>query len=76
MFSLYCAYKTCTKMKTQKLFSGLPQSQEKLRKMGKVMQKWGFLKNVRKTFFKKVRFCQFKFTKFLIFESLQMVKNY
>ena len=23
---------------------------------------------------KKVRFCQFKFTKFLVFQSLQMVK--
>ena len=59
------------------------KSQEKLKKMTKVrksQKKMGGCEKksgkVRKfdKIKKKVRFCQFKFTKFLVFQSLQMVK--
>ena len=67
-------------------FPGLPQGQEKpgnlkqWQKSGKVGKKWGILKKCQENSgnfikWKKVRFCQFKFTKFLTFQSLQMVKN-
>ena len=50
------------------------KSQEKLRKMTKIRWKWGFLKKSQESFFLIFRFCQFKFTKLLIFKSLQMVR--
>ena len=39
--------------------------QEKQRKITKV-EKWGFLKKIRNIFLKVIKFCQFKFTKFLL----------
>ena len=63
-----------------KVFSaGLPQGQEnsgKTKKNDKSQVIIGVFKTSQETWkiYKKFRFCQFKFTKFLIFKSLQMVK--
>ena len=54
--------------------AGLPQGQEKsgkTKKNDKSQVKWFFLKKVRKIFLLNIVFCQFKFTKFLIFKSLR-----
>ena len=52
-------------------FSWLPQGQEKSEKK---RQKSGKLRKFDITIKKKYRYCQLKLTKFLIFQSLQMVK--
>ena len=60
----------------------LPHGQEKsgkTKKNDKSQVKFGVFEKsqekVSKIFFKNTRFCQFKFTKFLIFKYLQLVKN-
>ena len=57
----------------------IKKSLEKLRKMIKVRKdqvKMRVFEKIQEKFLKNIRFCQFKFTKFLIFKSLRLVKNY
>ena len=79
MFSV-CSFKKTLKILNKYLdfllySSGLPHGKEKsgkTKKNDKSQVKIEVLEKVRK---KKNRFCQYKFTKFFIFKSLQIVKN-
>ena len=56
--------------KSQEKFKKMTKVRKSQEKMGGFEKKSGNLIKLKK----KVRFCQFKFTKFLVFQSLQMVK--
>ena len=55
--------------------SGNQEKSGKTKINDKSQEKMGVFEKKTGNLTKKVRFCQFKFTKFLIFKSFQMVKN-
>ena len=56
-------------------WSGNQEKSEKNKKNDKSQVKVGVFEKSQEIFFLNIRFCQIKFTKFLILKSLQKVKN-